>query len=322
MAFNRTLFKRETNFWQQHKIKIASTLVAIFIWFLVVTDEVYEYETTIPIEISQKNPDYIITSKIPAKARIILQGSGRYLVGFMLFREGRLRLDINWTAGEHILLPTRENIFLSSNTRKLVVRQLLGPDSIQYKIERLVAAKIPVRNTITLKPMPGYTIVGDIILEPDSIRVQGPEKAVAQLDSVNTQNLTRDNLKFRIHEHVPLLPPADKQITLLDPHVTLAADVQRLLEKVIPQVPVTVRYLPQNIDALVHPSHISLKVQGGMQIISPLNANDINAYVEYQATPDSILTNIPISIEPIPGVSFRDKSSERVKITFIRHTDQ
>ena len=59
-----------------------------------------------------------------------------------------------------------------------------------------------------------------------------------------------------------------------------------------------------------------------MQIISPLNANDINAYVEYQAAPDSILTNTPICIEPIQGVSFREKSSERAKITFIRNTEQ
>ena len=101
-----------------------------------------------------------------------------------------------------------------------------------------------------------------------------------------------------------------------------AADIQRLLEKVIPQVPVTVRYVPQNIDALVQPPHISIKVQGGMQQISRLNANDINAYVEYHPGSDSVLANAQIKIEPIPGVSFRDQSSERVKITFTRIADQ
>ncbi|MBN1464614.1 YbbR-like domain-containing protein [candidate division KSB1 bacterium] len=322
MTYNRTAFQREKNFWHQHKIKIFSTLLAILIWFLVVTGNVYEYETTIPIELSQNNPDYIITSKIPTKAHIILQGSGRYLFSYMLFREARLRLDVNWSPGEHILHPSRENIFLSGNAKNLLIRHFLGPDSIHYRVERLVTLKIPVRNNIVLKPQPGYTIVGDVIMEPDSVRVQGPEKLVAQLDSLDTPSQVRDNLRFRIQEEISLLQPDDGQIKILDPKVTIAADVQRLLEKVIHQIPVTVRYLPQNIDALVHPTHISIKVQGGMQRISLLNANDINAYVEYQSLPDSMLTNAAISIEPISGVTFRELSSERAKITFIRNRDQ
>jgi hypothetical protein len=159
-------------------------------------------------------------------------------------------------------------------------------------------------------------------MEPESIRVQGPEKTLAQLDSIDTKSQTLDNEKFPVHKEFSLVQPNNKQITLLDSKVTIAADIQQLLEKVIPQVPVTVRYLPQNIEALIHPPHISVTIQGGMHIISRLKENDINAYVEYQAGSDSLLTSVPILIEPIAGVSIREKSSERVKITFLRNTEQ
>lgn len=322
MALNRTIIQKDKNFWQQHKVKIASSLIAVFIWFLVVSRDSYEYRTTIPILLSQKNPNFVITSELPTKAHIILQGTGRNLFSYMLFREGHLQLDINWSPGTYILRPTKDDIFRQGNAKKLTVRQFLGPDSIQLTIEKLVTKHVPVRNSITLKPQAGYTIVGDIIMEPESARVQGPEAAVAELDSIDTQPLLLENLKFPIQNEFSLKPPENRQIALLDTRVTIAAEIQRLLEKVIDRVPINVKYLPQNLDAAIQPPFLSVKVQGGEQSIYSLNANDIYAFVEYRPGLDSMLTDVPVQIEPIAGVSFRDVGSERVKITFIRNPDQ
>ncbi|MBN1480477.1 YbbR-like domain-containing protein [candidate division KSB1 bacterium] len=322
MALNRNIIQKDKNFWKQHKIKIASSLIAVFIWFLVVTKDSYEYKTTIPIEISQENPNFVITSSVPTKAHIILQGTGRNLFSYMLFREGRLRLDVEWSSGTQIIRPTAEDIYRQGNAKKLTIRQFLGPDSIQIKIEKLLTKNIPVRNNISLKPQAGYKIIGDIIVEPESVRVQGPESAVAELDSIDTQTLLLENLKFPIQDDFSLKSPENKHVTLLDTRVTIAAEIQRLLEKVIDQVPISVKYLPQNLEATIQPPFLSVKVQGGEQSIYPLDANDIYAFVEYRPGLDSMLTDVPVQIEPIPGVKFRDIDSERVKITFIRNPDQ
>ena len=269
MVLDPTIFQKEKNFWQQHKIKIASTLIAIFIWFMVVVGGSYEYKTTIPIAIAEQDQDYIITSPIPSKAHIIVQGPGRYLFSFMLFREGLLELNVNWTPGTQILQPTREDISLSGNAKNLSIRQFLGPDSILVHIERRVSRKIPIRNNVSISPLAGYTIVGDVIAEPESVRVLGPEHAVAKLDSIDTQVAELHDLKFPLHKEFSLTPPANKLISLLDTRVTIAADIQQLLEKIIVQVPIVVKYLPQNIDASIQPPSLSIKVQGGLQVISP-----------------------------------------------------
>ncbi len=321
MAPNRKLWEKGRFFWDRHKVKIAATLFAVFIWFLVVMGDNYEYRTTIPIEITQPNPDYIITSPIPEKAAVQLQGSGKYLFSFILFREGRLRINIDKDPGVYIIRPSDNDISLTGNSKKLYSRRLLWPDTIVVKIEKLITRKIPVKNNIALKPQPGYTIVGDVVYEPDSVRVRGPESAVRALDSLYTQSLQISDLRFPFSKKFKIIQPPNEQITILDPEITVEADIQKLLEKTITNVPVIVRYLPHQIDAIVIPAQLSLKVQGGVNVVFRLTAKDINAYIEYRENLDIRGGDFPVEIEPIPGVRFRDIKPDRFKVRLIRRQD-
>lgn len=318
MALNRSVTQKEKHFWKQNKIKIASTLIAIFIWFLVVTRDTYEYRAAIPIQISQENPEYILTSPIPRKAYVMMQGSGRNLFSFMLFREGKLRLDVNWSAGSQVIRPKLDNVFLLGSAQSLTKRRLVSPDSIYLEIEKVVTREIPIKNRVDLRPLAGYKIIGDIVMEPETVPVRGPESAVAALDSINTEKEVVKDLKSPINREFELVAPDNKQITLLENKVKIVTEVQQLLEKVVNDVQVVVRYLPQNLEANVQPPSISVKVQGGMEIISPLTADDINVYVEYQPGLDSLLNNAPVQIEPIKEVKFRDVDPERVKVNLVQ----
>lgn len=325
MALNRSIIQKEKNFWKQHKIKIASTFIAIFIWFLVVTRDSYEYKTTIPVKPSQENPDYVITSPLPEKADVILYGTGRFLLSYMLFREIRLPLDIDWSPGRKIITPTIDNVYKTGNEGGLKIREYLGPDTIIVVIEKLVTKEIPVQNNVVIKPMASYIQVGDVTMEPEVVRVQGPERALAELDSINTPKKTIRDQKAPYHEIFTLIPPKNKQMKLLDNKVDIAVEIQQLLEKKITKIPVDVRYLPQNLEAsTVQPAFIDIKLQGGLDIVSRLTADDIDVYVEYSPGMDSVLQNIsiPVNIEPIKGVTFREISSDRVKVSLTKFPDQ
>lgn len=319
MALNRSIIQKEQSFWKQHKIKFASTFIAMFIWFLVVTRDPYEYKVSVPIHINQENhSDLVITSPIPEKAYILVQGPGRYLLSYMLFQEASLRLDVPWTLGRHIILPTEKDVMTTGNAGNLEVTKYIGPDSIVVEIERLVVKEIPVQNNISIQPMASYTIVGDVTMEPDVVRVQGPERALKELKWIATPTKSFKDLKYPFHEKFSLIPPDNKYITLLDTEIEIAAEIQLLLEKKLEKIPVTVRYLPHGVNANVQPKFISLKIQGGYEIVSNITDKNIDAYVEYHSVIDSVLNNEPIKIEPIKEVTFRDLSTERVKVSLIK----
>jgi hypothetical protein len=321
MAANRIVWKKGKDLWDRHKIKIAATLFAVFIWFLVVTGDNYEYRTTIPIEITQPNPEYIITSPIPPEAAVQLQGPGKHLFSFLLFREGRLRLNIDKEPGVYVVRPTDSDISLSGSAKRLFSRRLLWPDTIVVKIENLITRKVPVRNNIKLKPQPGYTIVGEVVYEPDSVRVLGPENPVRALDSLYTKSIQLADLKYPFSDRFNIIQPPNEQIQILDPDIAVEADIQKLLEKTISNIPVTVRYLPHQIEAKLIPPQLSLKVQGGVNVVFPLTDKNINAYIEYRQDLESHGKDFPIIIEPIPGVRFRDIKPDRFRVRLSRRQD-
>jgi YbbR domain-containing protein len=320
MALNRSIIQKEKNFWKQHKIKIASTLIAIFIWFLVVTRDSYEFKTTIPIVLIQDNPDYVITSPKPEKAYVLLNGTGRYLISYVLFREGSLRLEVEGPPGRKILHPTDDDISKTGNAGELGSIRYLSPDSIIVDIEKLVIKEIPVQNNITIKPLASYVQVGDVTMEPDVVRVQGPETALAKLDYIRTPTKIISDQKFPFHETFELEPPDNDVIKLLDTEVEIAVEIQQLLEKKLTDITVSVRYLPSGISALIQPKHIDLMIQGGIKVVKDLKSKDIDAYVEYSAGMDTLASH-SIIIEPIKEVTFRDLSTDQVKVT-LQEEDQ
>lgn len=296
--------------------------MAIIIWFLVVTGDQYEYRTTIPIQISPTNPDYIITSPVPEHATILVYGSGKLLFSFMLFREGRMRLNIDWEPGTKIILPSEEDIFLSGNAAELDLRRLISPDTIKLTIERKITRDVPVLNNIQLKPAPGYTIVGDVVIEPVSVEIRGPQSAVQAVDSIYTQTIVVDDLKYPYRETFPLIEPANENMELLTKEVTIAADIQKLMEKTLNDVPVTVRYLPQHYDAIVIPSQISVTIQGGVELVTQVQRQDIDAYIEYHAALDSAGKEFSVNIDPIEGIEFRDIEPDRIKVSLLTQTNE
>lgn len=314
MVNSRSIFVHINHFWTQHKIKIASTLAAIVIWFFVVTGEVFEYVIEIPIEITTLDPNYIITSPIPLKAGIHVQGTGKYLFSFLLFREGRLQLNLNWQSGEHVIYPNETDIFFYGNAKNITPKKLLWPDSIQIKIEQLKINKVPITNNVTLKPLAGYTLVGEVLVEPEEVGVRGPKSVIDTISTIQTNQLTLDELKHPVDITIDLIEPTNEYMVLLEKKVLLKADIQKLMEKTIMDVPVTVRYLPQNVNAIVIPSKLSLVIQGGVDVVFPITVKDIKAYIEYQSIKQDNSIDRPVIIEPIEGIRFRDIKPERFKV--------
>ncbi len=227
-----------------------------------------------------------------------------------------MRLNVDWEPGKQIILPSEQDIFLSGNAADLSLRRLISPDTIELVIEKKITREVPVHNNIQLKTAPGYTIVGDVVIEPISVEVRGPQSAVDDIDSVYTQTVVVEDLKFPFRKSIPLVKPENKHMELLTEEVTIAADVQKLMEKTIHDVPVTVRYLPQNYDAIVIPSQIAVTIQGGVEIVPQIQKNDIDAYIEYQSKLDSTREFI-VNIDPIDGIEFRDIDPDRIKVSLL-----
>ena len=315
----RILFTSRATFWKRYKVKIASTIFAIFIWFLIVTGDTFDYYTSIPIETDTIYENYIITNSLPMGGRIHLRGDGMTLLGFLLFKDGNLKLEHDWAPGAQKIFPTEKNVDLRGASRKLTVIDLVEPKEIDLEIEELVTQDIPVLNQVKIGTVKGYTIVGDIKIIPDIIRIRGPKSALDTLQNIFTASDKWENLKFPIDKEIEVHPPRDiKIVDIIPKKVSIIADIQKLMEKRISRVPVSIINLPPGMRAIVIPSHLALTVDGGVNKVGPLEDTDIIAFIDYGKLQHSQEQDFPAYIKPIPDIRFRDIEPQRFKMVLER----
>ena len=226
MAKPRILNKKnELHFWTKHRLKIASILFSILIWFLVVSGGTFTHVMNIPIQQPLRNSNHIITSKIPDEAQIRLRGTGTALWGFYVFREAALQLDFNWANGKVVVQPAKTNVILNANRKSLEVLELVSPENIELEIEPLVEKQVNIKPGFTLKTTPGYTLVGDIQLDPAKIIIRGPKSFIDTCNYIETEHKTFQNLVRPLKKEISLLRPNSMITTQGISKVKLVANV-------------------------------------------------------------------------------------------------
>ncbi len=248
----------------------------------------------------------------------MLRGQGIHLLTYMIFNEGRIILEPDWVTGKKVEYPTEKNIVLTGNAKKLQVLKLIKPDSIELQIEKLVVKELPIQINIKILPRAGYTLVEDIKIEPELALIKGPKSVIDTFKTINTENLVFENLKYPVRKQINLISPKIENLSLLNQKVTIFADIQKLMEKKIINIPVNVINLPPNVSALVIPSHFSLVIQGGVNVVFPINEKDIEAYIDYKKHRSPNRQDYPAYIKPIPGIRFRDIEPKRFKVILER----
>ena len=317
MVKKKILFPKKPNFWARYKVKIFSTLFAILIWFLVVAGGSFDHVTTIPIEIPT-HPDYIIVNEIPRSAKIHINGQGLVLLSFLLFNEGRLQPNFSWEEGHKIIHPTEKDVVLRGNARKLTLLGIIEPDTLHVIIERLRTKKVHIKRMFQIRPHRGYTLVGEVRLEPEMVEIRGPSSAIDTCDSIATEPLILEKVKYPIRKQIELVPPRDKRIALLQSKVLLTADIQKIMEKTLTDIPIQVINLPSNVKPLVLPPRVSITIQGGVSVVSAVSREDIRAYIDYRKPRRSKEINYTLEIEPLPEVQITKIEPERFKVVLER----
>lgn len=312
LSKNITLSKQR-DFWARYKIKIASVLFAILIWFLIVTGGAFHYTCVFPIRLPTHS-DYAIINELPKEIRVKVMGKGVNLITTLLFNEGIYEPDVKWEEGQYSLPVSEKNIILSGDSKNLTINQIVNPDSINIIVEKVITKKVPISSQYLLKTSPGYIIVGTPFLSPDSITIKGPKSYILPIDSIQTKKHTFNELKRPMSEYIDLAIDNQKMISFSRKDVQIIAVVQKILEKEISNIPVSAQNVPYNMRPIVLPARISLTVQGGVEIISPLTADSFYVYLNYLEPTAENEHSFSPEVKPIPEVRVSQYKPERFKI--------
>jgi YbbR domain-containing protein len=282
-------------FLQNPKVKLYSFLTALLLWFYIVTDNQFTHTVDVTLRLINQPVGWILIKPIPDKAEIQIRGSGKNLIA-LISRDLYIDLDMEQREEDMTFPISLDAIEGMPKETSIQPLRVMHPTSVEVRLDRFATKKVPVRSQIVFDLIDGYIQVGEVDLEPDSAIISGPKSLVDAMDYVFTDSVKFDNVLKEIRGKVELAPPDVETLKYSSQTVRFQCDVQRIGERVITEIPVTVTHVPRNLKVTVVPSTFSLKFQGGSKILSRLKITDIVATIDYRSRRRYQAKKIPANI--------------------------
>lgn len=291
--------------WFNHfKTKCFSLLVAIVLWLFIASDKYYEHVQNVSLHLINQPADMVLKEPVPSNIKVNFGGSGKELIN-LGFINKYIEMNLDEIKQDTTTYPITVDM-ISGIPTNIVPLNIVEPDSIKIELDRLAEKRVPIHSNITLTPLDGYIHVGSIILDPDSIDISGPESLINSINQISTQEKEYRNVIKEIQEKIDLFPPAFETLHYSLNTVHFTADIQRIGERFISDIPIQVTNAPQNVNVIVVPSTLSLRLQGGVKVLSNVNKEDIVARINYLSRNRYTRTRIPAMIQVPPDISFSD----------------
>lgn len=297
------------------RVKVFSFVAATVFWFVVVTDNEYQYDFYVPIVPTNVPEDKILINRIPEKALVRFRGRGQTLLRLRLSNEARLELDLsNAFANDRIRLSD-EMVNVSRRTHDISFVQVLNPDEVAVVLAQLARTRVPVVPRITVEPVLGYVVVGGVRVDPDSIEIRGPQNYIASVQQVYTQERQFRGVKYRFSGKVPLQRlPDSLHIEYSVYEVHYEVDLQKLLELEMKEVPVTVINVPRGWKVTPIPSTVNVTLIGGERLLMQLSREDVKAYIDYSRVKVGNPEGHDVIIEVPPEIKVGQVRPQRLKL--------
>jgi len=275
--------------WREIKKNIkplsGAILLSILLWFLVATDKEYTHQIKVPIEIVRLAPGKTLAENIPENAIIELRGKGRSLIG-MWFYDIRFRLELPELRNSQSINLRDYLTFLDMpSTFGLEVAEIIEPTVIKLSVDDEIIQKKQILLSGTVGTADGYVLI-DLQFTPDTVSVRGPEKLVEKIDFISTQPVQISNSKTKFNQMIQLADPYPNLVTIEPRSVNVEFDVQRLAERTVFEIPITIINVPRRINVEPIPPMLDLRVKGGEQLVAALRPQDIIAEIDFRKSYD------------------------------------
>jgi YbbR domain-containing protein len=270
---------------------ILISIFSIVLWISISLSDEYRTSITLPVEFVELPEDYSINTSQMNEVSISLKGEGWSLAGLSFVRDLKFYIKPEDTFGKQVISSrnaVEQNAWLPSNIQVLEVE----PAIIEYVVEKVKRKIVPVRSVIKIDYKPGYGIVSNITLYPDSVEIYGPESRIDDIEFVNTELTSFPGIDKKVSEIVNL--EKIQSINFSSNSTRMEFDVQKIVDKTFEEILVETINVPPSKSIELFPRKIKLVLRGGINELSKLTNEDFNPYVTFsQALNDTLGAIVP-----------------------------
>jgi len=286
-------------------IIIISFLFSVILWASISLSNDYYATFQVPLKLVDFQQGLTSGSKLPEKVSIKVKGKGWKLVTAKLGSESEYVVTANGDTGKRYINLSNylsENQWLSSDVEVIDI----SPDTLTFNIEKITSKKLKIEPDVEVSFRDGYGFATPVTVQPDSVVVHGPVSELKNMNTVPTVPIKLENLSDKLDMKINL----DKKngMSFSENSVLVTLNVQRIVDKVIEDVPVNILDVPADREVVLLPNKISIGLHGGIDILGKLTGDDLRAYVNYR----------DVVLDTLGGIIPKLESPGNVSVQYIK----
>ena len=256
--------------------KILAVVIAVALWM--VANLQHDIETNVNLDVDYSNlpVGMVVTNNPPERISIRMRGPRNQLSS--LSKENRVfTIDLsNVREGMSMYEITTDQI----PTPREVQVTGISPAEIKVEIDRLAMKNVAVVPTVG-PPGAGYEIVGKPEVAPAKVKIEGPEKLITKVNSINTDPISVDKEKSKFTIEVPLRQPYALVSVVDDITVKVTINLkEKTLEKEFNNLNINFVNFDDYAFETDNSVVAELSFEGPFSIINSLSSDDIELYVD------------------------------------------
>jgi len=260
-------------------IIILSLLFSIVLWVSITMSNDYYTTYNFPLKLIDFPKGYSSGVKIPKQISVKLKGQGWKLFTLNLGSRSTYKVSVGKGRGKKVLnlsMYLGENQWLSSDVEVINIQ----PKTININVERTREKKLKIIPRIKLSFKQGYGLATEIHISPDTVEVTGPKSVMRKLKSVSTEEIVLNDLDKSVRKEINLVDIEGVEYSTKK--IILNLDIQKIVEKNIEDLQISVINVPKNREVVLLPNKITLSVRGGIDVLGKLSNDKFKVTVNYR----------------------------------------
>lgn len=193
----------------------------------------------------------------------------------------------------------------------------IRPEEIVLSLDRQSEKKVPVKADLQGSTPDGFE-VETVSCSPATVKLMGPQKRLAEVDSVRTvpvdiEGRTRSFKRLK----VAILPPGENWVAKLDPE-TVAVEVsitERASTRTFTDIPVSVMTDPiMNQRVVISSNRVSVTVRGRADLLRAIKPREIQAFVDVRGLDPGASYELPVRVVAPSGTTAAGTEPSSLKV--------
>jgi YbbR domain-containing protein len=252
--------------------KIFATIFAFALWIYVAIGNSYTYQREIKI-VYVNLPDSLIVVDSVSSMNVTFSGRGGAL--FTIWAAPpKAQCDLRQAAASQVMISSRDlRIPVAYGPLRIDYETPVIALSIDQRIEREITVEVPIKDM----PKQGFAI--DEVRVLDTIRLSGPQRILEQMNEVYTESLSVRNRNATFEKDLKLDLPSSLLMTS-QRSIKAIIEIEQTVIKTIPDIPLTLIYLPDQRVRSEKTSLDTLIIEGTRDRVTDLTTRDIEVRIK------------------------------------------